>query len=389
MNVLILTPDSVGSTLLQRLLTIYMQFHDFDQPVINLHELTRGLRRYYSPEFNREMVGMIKDPNDKCYQTLGEISTMLGSVDHYKTCRLAQYHIRRRGDPMSEQAPFYQYLNDNFFIISCRRDNLFEHALGWAINGVTKKLNVYTHQDKIQSFFDLYRNPVTVDADGLRTQLDKYRRYTDWCSEHFVVNSYFHYDRDLPRIEDYILDLPVFCSQTKRHTWQSIYGQDFADWNRCHYMVSNVGGLAASTPTALLEHTDSTTGTAVTVPTKKSIINSMSTSEREYLAHHAPKYMQATQSIEQMERLGIVSSGIPIKKQTLRDKQLSVKNFDQCLDTYNEWINNNPGLSTELTHQQINNQIELEQQHWQGQLKLTKTSDSVTPSNMRIKLPVL
>jgi hypothetical protein len=39
MNILILTPDAVGSTLLQRVLTMYMQFHEFDRPVINLHEL--------------------------------------------------------------------------------------------------------------------------------------------------------------------------------------------------------------------------------------------------------------------------------------------------------------------------------------------------------------
>jgi len=374
MNVLILTPDSVGSTLLQRLLTIYMQFHAFDRPVINLHELTNGLRRYYSPEFNREMVGKFQSPDQQTYQTLGEIVSMLDSVDHYKTSRLAQYHIRRRGDAMSEQAPFYQYLNDNFFVISCRRDNLFEHALGWAINGVTKKLNVYTHQDKIQSFFDLYRNPVTVDADGLRTQLNKYRMYTDWCSEHFVVNSYFHYDRDLQRIEDYILDLPVFCSQTQRRTWQSVYGQEFADWNRCHYMASNVGGLVAANPQALLEYSVATTSDALVVPTKKNIINSMTTSEREFLGHHAANYLKATQSIEQMQSLGIVTSGIPIKKQTLRDKRLSVKNFDQCVDVYNQWISENPGMALQLTHDQIDNQIEQEQEQWRGQLQLTNAT---------------
>lgn len=371
MNVLILTPDSVGSTLLQRLLTIYMQFHDFDQPVINLHELTNGLHRYYNPAFNREVLG--KFPSAK-HQSLPDIVELLSSVDHYKTSRLAQYHIRRRGDTMSEQAPFYQYLNDNFFVISCRRDNLFEHALGWAINGVTKRLNVYTHQDKIQSFFDLYRNPITVDAEGLRTQLDKYRRYIDWCSEHFVVNSYFHYDRDLQRIEDYILDLPVFCSQTQRRTWQSVYGQEFADWNRCHYMASNVGGLVAANPQALLEYSGSTAGTELAVPTKKNIVNSMTASEREFLGHHAANYLKATQSIEQMERLGIVTSGIPIKKQTLRDKKLSVKNFDQCVDAYNQWISENPSMAQQLTHEQIHNQIELEQEHWRGQLQLTNAT---------------
>jgi len=57
MNVLILTPDRVGSTLLQRLITVYMQANDFDRPVINLHELTNGLMKYYSPVFNTEVLG--------------------------------------------------------------------------------------------------------------------------------------------------------------------------------------------------------------------------------------------------------------------------------------------------------------------------------------------
>lgn len=51
MNVLILTPDRVGSTLLQRLITVYMLGNSFDRPVINLHELTNGIMRYYSPVF--------------------------------------------------------------------------------------------------------------------------------------------------------------------------------------------------------------------------------------------------------------------------------------------------------------------------------------------------
>ena len=56
MNVLILTPDAVGSTLLQRLITIYMQFHSYDRPVINLHELTNGLVKYHNEKFNQEVL---------------------------------------------------------------------------------------------------------------------------------------------------------------------------------------------------------------------------------------------------------------------------------------------------------------------------------------------
>ena len=48
MNVLILTPDRVGSTLLQRLITIYMLRKGFDLPVVNLHELSNGLQKYYN-----------------------------------------------------------------------------------------------------------------------------------------------------------------------------------------------------------------------------------------------------------------------------------------------------------------------------------------------------
>ena len=57
MNVLILTPDAVGSTLLQRLITIYMQFHQYDKPVINLHELTNGLTRYFNNHFDQDVLG--------------------------------------------------------------------------------------------------------------------------------------------------------------------------------------------------------------------------------------------------------------------------------------------------------------------------------------------
>jgi len=70
MNVLILTPDRVGSTLLQRLITVYMNMHEFDQPVINLHELTNGLIKYYSKDFGQEVLGK---PNGRAwgyFQTL-------------------------------------------------------------------------------------------------------------------------------------------------------------------------------------------------------------------------------------------------------------------------------------------------------------------------------
>jgi hypothetical protein len=93
MNVLILTPDAVGSTLLQRLLTIYMQFYRYDHPVINLHELTNGLVKYHNTTFDQEVLGK-KEGQWGYYQSLEQIVDMLSSVDHYKTSRLAPIYFK-------------------------------------------------------------------------------------------------------------------------------------------------------------------------------------------------------------------------------------------------------------------------------------------------------
>ena len=162
MNILILTPDRVGSTLLQRVLTVYMLRKSFNKPVINLHELTNGLEKYYNNTLAQEVLGKPHGPNWGYYQTLAEIETLLRSVDHYKTSRLARYHIVNRKDTIAEQIKFYEYLNENFFIISCRRENLFEHALSWGIQAHSKRLNVYDTEEKINIFYDIYKNGITI-----------------------------------------------------------------------------------------------------------------------------------------------------------------------------------------------------------------------------------
>ena len=178
--------------MLQRLITIYMQFHDFDRPVINLHELTNGLEKYFSTDFNREIVSKRQVTDWGYYQTLDQIVQMLSSVDHYKTSRLAQYHIRCRQDPLDQQIPFYQYLDQNFFVIACRRNNVFEHALSMSINAITKRLNVYSPQEKINVFIGMYTDQIEIDQQVFLQQLDAYEQYLQWSSNHFNIGSYFY-----------------------------------------------------------------------------------------------------------------------------------------------------------------------------------------------------
>jgi hypothetical protein len=421
MNVLILTPDAVGSTLLQRLITIYMQFHQYNKPVINLHELTNGLIKYHNTALNLDVLG--KPDNGSqwgYYQSLREIVELLDSVDHYKTSRLAQYHIKSRQDPVSEQVPFYQYLNDNFYVISCRRHNVFEHALSWALSKITKKLNVYTTDEKIANFFDLYRHGIVIDPNSLIQTLETYKSYLEWCENHFNVASYFYYDQHLQNIESYILNLPIFAGQTNLISWQQQYGIDFDHWNRCHYLQGDIGSLAMDHSTKFLELSNSSNAVSeevmnfinhynavadstwpkiqsvddynnlpqhirqeveqqfnVTVPVESSsnsqalftVLNqSLKTAlpleHQDFLNQYQASYSDTNRAISNMVNQKLMISPPPIKKQTLAEKKHIVKNFEQCLSVYNQWVDRNPTVGVPIDSDIINSFAQAERQLW-------------------------
>jgi hypothetical protein len=396
MNVLILTPDAVGSTLLQRMLTIYMQFHQFGRPVINLHELTNGLEKYYSPEFNKEIVSkkMLKEWG--YHQSLSDIVKLLESVDHYKTSRLAHYHIRQRGDTIAEQIPFYNYLNENFYIISCRRANVFEHALSMTLSKVTKKLNVYDVHEKIDTFYEIYRSGIELDLQAFEYQLNAYRYYINWSNQYFDVSSYFNYEQDVPRLEQFILNLPLFNNQPELVTWEKNFGITFNSWNKMHYARSDLGSL-------MLESNDKIDQLVLDLPesvdyyrqksplgwpaiTKSQDVNMLpATIKKQFaqdyigqegifsllpqdrqgqLSFAKQGYVEAQKTIDQMIKLGIVISGPPIKKQTLAEKAKIVKNFDQLTEIYNHWAVDNPAIATPMTAKDVSNQVQQENQFW-------------------------
>jgi len=344
MNVVILTPDRVGSTLLQRLITIYMQFHRFDQPVINLHELTNGLMRYYSPLFNCEVLGKNETDRWGYHQTLPEIRDLLSSVDHYKTSRLAQYHIKNRQDSIADQLPFYQYLNDEFFVISAQRENLLEHALSWCIFVVSRTLNVYTAQEKFDNFAQVYQNPITVERQNLHRYLDNYVEYLEWVDRHFHVNSYFVYDQHRQNLEQYILSLPIFAQQP-RVTWADSFNIDFPSWNRCHYLLSDMSGVSTQLDSQqlLLGHSDAQSLERLelrpsTQYSVKEVIAGLGSQDRHFLRDHGVRYKTAEQAIDELITNKILVTGVPIKLQTMMEKRLLIQNFDQVVAWYNEWV---------------------------------------------------
>lgn len=417
MNVLILTPDAVGSTLLQRLITIYMQFHEYDKPVINLHELTNGIVKYYNTNFQQEVLGKNKDAWGY-HQSLEQIVKLLSNTDHYKTSRLAHYHIRNRQDTIKDQISFYQYLNENFYIISCRRHNLFEHALSWGLSKVTKKLNIYSADEKINSFFDLYSQGIDLDPNSLIQTLNAYRDYVNWCNNHFNVANYFYYEEHLPYIEKYILNLPIFTQQQKL-TWKDNFDIEFDQWNKCHYLKSDLGTLALNQPEKfaqladqsqkiLINHSDAaliqsynnvrdpawptiesaadyqqlpehikheveqkhgikiSTETDTVIHTKlpRPLVEFLPDAHQKFLQQHESNYQSSMSKIFKMIDNGIMINNPPIKKQTLAEKKHLIRNYKNLLHVYNQWIEQNPSMGKPLTTEILDQFAEIETARW-------------------------
>lgn len=366
MNVLILTPDGVGSTLLQRTLTVQMILSDFDKQVINLHELSNGLISYYSYELQSMVLGKVStvdktQPFIGYSQTLPEIVRLLESVDHYKTSRLAHYHIVRRNDNEVDQKMFYEYLNSNFFIISAKRRNLLDYGLSWILRNIHKKLNVYTIEDKINSFYNLYKESFSVDTDILLTHLNDYKKYIDWTSA-FDVSSNFYYEDHVAQLEEYILALPIFSGRQK-NTWANTYNITFNDYNKCHKTLSDIGAIALDKNTDIkLLNVDKEKQTEKDLG--KIILNHLPETHQTFFAKHESNYKKANASIGHMVKLGLITTTIPIKKHTFAEKKYLIKNFDECLDVYNNWIIDYPELGSPIDDGKLRLQVEKEQANW-------------------------
>lgn len=312
MNVLILTPDRVGSTLLQRLITIYANVNENYNPLtINLHELTNGLVAYDHSKFRQSVLGK-KEGGWGYHQTLQTVAAMIDGCGHDVVSRLAHYHIKNRRDNTNDQLAFYQYLNENFYIIAARRKNLFEHAMSWCIAVESKKLNVYSFEEKYQTYHGLLKNPVTVQSEMIEKYLNQYREYMEWVDSHFQVNSYFEYERDLAQLEQYILSLRPFQTWSKPLTWMDRWDISWPDWNRMHYLLSLVP----------FDHP-------------------FSQEETDFMAHNIDLYTKCRVNIQDLQDLGVLVSGVPIKLHTLQQKTQLIANAADCLLTYNKWAQHN------------------------------------------------
>ncbi len=284
-NYLILTPDGVGSTYLQRALTVYLQCAELDY--WNTHELLNGIVNTNG--------NLHKDYTLEYTQTVEQIAELLLVTGNYLVSRLARYHITRRLKQLQENYHLlYRECNRKFnTIILCERDP-FEYALSWSIRKQTGKLNVYSIGERIETHQDV-KEP--IDILYFQQKLDEYGEYEYWAQDNFNISYTVNYD-DLHQNVDLVM--------------QKITGMEHTtflqDYSRLRYLASK----------------GRYTGESL-----NSMLNMHGLIERLYATHRMPTTM-------------------PLKMNTMLDKQKRVTNFFDAVDVYNRWA------STGNRHAEIN-----------------------------------
>ena len=81
-----------------------------------------------------------------------------------------------------------------------------------------------------------------------------------------------------------------------------------------------------------------------------------------------------------MQELDIIMTPPPIKKQTLADKKSVIKNFDRCLEIYNQWAAANPTIAQPLTAEDLDQHVEQENKFWRDFVADKALSGTTNPS---------
>ena len=285
MNFLILTPDGVGSTILQRLLT--MAFYLEGHPVQNTHELTDGIEL-------KDGIA-IKNYSLKYSQSLSEIKNIVQEQSQTTlVSRLAKYHLDNRKDPVTVCQDFYKFLNAHFDRkIMCVRKNIFEYAMSWSIRNGSGLNNLYDKEDRA-----IVSKVTEVDEDYFLMKCRQYVKYIEWIEHNF------------PEVETVSYESMVKESDAVMHQLTG-YENTFTD-----KIGLPLSALLANEYNFLRNKSDS----------------NLSKNELKALV----RYKQTCTDMLNKR----ITINVPLKSTTLTDKKNQVKNFDVCLDKFYKFAKN-------------------------------------------------
>ena len=313
-NYLVLTPDGVGSTYLQRALTVYLQCADLDY--WNTHELLNGL--------GVEDGSLYKDFTLGYSQTIEDICNKLLITGNFLVSRIARYHITARLAEREENyADLYRECNRKFrTIIFCARDP-FEYALSWSIRKQSGKLNVYSIRERTEAHGLGVKEP--IDLDFFQSKLDQYTEYKYWAEDNFNITKKVNYDDLHNNVDQQMQEITGLD-----HTVKDKIGISLQDYSRYRYLLSMY----------------------------------KQTKDTQYFSNGIDVIDEMCSLHGMIERLNYslrLPSSMPIKMNTMANKRSRVTNFDQAVETYNNWALKG-NRHTIVTEETIRNRIDTEKQ---------------------------
>jgi hypothetical protein len=312
-NYLILTPDGVGSTYLQRALTVYL--HSAGLDYYNTHELLNGLGLLEG--------NLYKDFSLWYSQTLPEICGLLESTSNNLVSRIAQYHITNRLRKNKENyQQLYDACNKKFDkIFYCTRDP-FEYALSWSIRERTNTLNVYSVKERINIHGEDIKQ--TIDLEYFNRKLEQYSNYEYWAEDNFNITRAVNYDDNHRDVDSMMKELTGLD-----HNVEDRIGISLQEYSTIRYMTSMY----------------------------------MQTKDKKYVCNReqAAGAIQLKKFIQSLVPNKLPNE-IPVKMNTMQDKQKRVINFDEAAEVYNKWTtttNSHMPISQEDIAQRISTESKI------------------------------
>ena len=152
----------------------------------------------------------------------------------------------------------------------------------------------------------------------------------------------------------------------KDNTWEDMFGMTFDKWNKVHKTIADVRLTNDVENTVKIKipaitHTDWDRMKGVDWPKelpldlndvdsiKKDEINSLVKAEEisinkdklNFLEKNIKQYRSIMDTQAELVASGFLVSEIPIKLQTFKEKKKLIKNYEQCIEWYNEWVTKN------------------------------------------------
>jgi hypothetical protein len=174
----------------------------------------------------------------------------------------------------------------------------------------------------------------------------------------------------MSNLEKYILNLD-FMQGHNNNKWEDMFGQDFPTWNACHRLIpnlflrdssniANTESLTIGTNTITDQKWQQIRGNdwpntyaefsrqELPIVIQEEIKSRLSlqtaqvtTDEYNFLYNSLPAYKNTISHIEKLKDDGFLVTGIPLKLQSLKEKKQVIKNFNECISWYNEWVDKN------------------------------------------------